>query len=387
MSDKGNATLNAEAESSPGDTAGEALVQQIAEAIAVHSVGAFSGSHTACQCDRLWRTNADWREHLTRTAVLPLVEAQVAPLRDEVEDYHEQVRRLFAQRDEARAERDAAEAEVERLSSNLGDLLCDLTGGLLSKTNYDVRTMVQAVEQNFQDDVDDAEARADAAESALRQVRELGDSWQRNEERSADYQDGLADAAEQVRAVLDSAWAGAADTQPEGASDGWAERVANIWRDSPKTRAALTQRYSGLAWALDRLAYPEGTPTAGGKVDTAPEACHVEHTINRDGMRYGALRSEWCGFTLVDKDGDEFPCGRLATGFRWYQNVPHEDALDVACELHENEGGRRIAEAEAALERERRSHAITAAALELAIRPAPSGEAAEPTTTDRGAHG
>lgn len=73
----------------------------------------------------------------------------------------------------------AAEAEVSRLGDNLGDLLCELTGGRLSKTNYDVRTMVQAVEEYFQDDVD-------ALETELRVLREhleaLADSWDGGEE-------------------------------------------------------------------------------------------------------------------------------------------------------------------------------------------------------------
>ncbi|MGZ4519121.1 MAG: hypothetical protein ACXVXP_09440, partial [Mycobacteriaceae bacterium] len=48
-------------------------------------------------------------------------------------------------------ERASLVAEVERLSSNLSDLLCELTGGRLSKTNYDVRTMVREVEAYFEE--------------------------------------------------------------------------------------------------------------------------------------------------------------------------------------------------------------------------------------------
>lgn len=50
-----------------------------------------------------------------------------------------------------------------------------------------------------------------------------------------------------------------------------------------------------------------------------------------------------CGYAIVDRDGIEEPCDRPATGWRWYQDVDHEDALDVACAIHENEGGRRMA--------------------------------------------
>lgn len=36
------------------------------------------------------------------------------------------------------------------LEGRISDLLCDLTGGLLSKPGYDVPTMVQAVEEHFE---------------------------------------------------------------------------------------------------------------------------------------------------------------------------------------------------------------------------------------------
>lgn len=32
--------------------------------LAAHSVGAFSGTDTACSCDRKWRTNESYSEHL-----------------------------------------------------------------------------------------------------------------------------------------------------------------------------------------------------------------------------------------------------------------------------------------------------------------------------------
>lgn len=50
--------------------------------------------------------------------------------------------------------------ERDDLAERLSSLLCDLTDGLLSKTNYDVRTMVQAVEATFEKHAD--KARADA---------------------------------------------------------------------------------------------------------------------------------------------------------------------------------------------------------------------------------
>ena len=58
-----------------------------------------------------------------------------------------------------------------------------------------------------------------------------------------------------------------------------------------------------------------------------------------------------CGYAVVNNDGNEEPCNRPAAGWRWYQDCDHEDALDVACSIHANEGGRRIAEAEAKVAR------------------------------------
>ena len=40
---------------------------------------------------------------------------------------------------------------LDDVSSRLGGLLCDLTGGKLSKPNYSVRAMVQAVEEYFEE--------------------------------------------------------------------------------------------------------------------------------------------------------------------------------------------------------------------------------------------
>ena len=63
------------------------------------------------------------------------------------------------------------------------------------------------------------------------------------------------------------------------------------------------------------------------------------------------MSADLCGYTVVDHDGIEGPCDLPATGWRWYQDVEHEDALDAACDLHSNEGGRRIKALEAEVER------------------------------------
>lgn len=64
-----------------------------------------------------------------------------------------------------------------------------------------------------------------------------------------------------------------------------------------------------------------------------------------------------CGYTVTDEDGILQPCDRPTTGWRWYQDVEHEDLLEVACELHENEGGRRMHAAEAKIEQVEAIHA------------------------------
>lgn len=54
--------------------------------------------------------------------------------------------------------------------------------------------------------------------------------------------------------------------------------------------------------------------------------------------------SERCGYAVTGDEGEQEPCDRPATGWRWYQGVgDHEDMLDVACEWHRNEGGDRMA--------------------------------------------
>lgn len=45
-----------------------------------------------------------------------------------------------------------------------------------------------------------------------------------------------------------------------------------------------------------------------------------------------------CGYTVLDGDGNEQPCDRPATGWRWYQDCGHEDIIDPACDRHENVG-------------------------------------------------
>lgn len=61
---------------------------------------------------------------------------------------------------------------------------------------------------------------------------------------------------------------------------------------------------------------------------------------------------ERCGYSVTDLEGDEQPCDRVATGWRWYQDTgEHEDLLDRACDWHANEGGRRLHAAEGALRR------------------------------------
>lgn len=62
------------------------------------------------------------------------------------------------------------EAERDDLADRLSALLCDLTGGLMSKTGYSASTMIQAVEAEFEKhqtaEMVDAIARAESAEAA-----------------------------------------------------------------------------------------------------------------------------------------------------------------------------------------------------------------------------
>lgn len=62
------------------------LETRIAEVLDAHSIGAFSGDSTACQCDRTWRKNAYYRAHVTEAlaaALAPVIaEAQAVTYDD-----------------------------------------------------------------------------------------------------------------------------------------------------------------------------------------------------------------------------------------------------------------------------------------------------------------
>lgn len=77
---------------------------------------------------------------------------------------------LLADLDAARERVRVVEGERDDLADRLSALLCDLTGGLMSKTNYPVSVMVQAVEAEFEKyataELVDATARAESAEAA-----------------------------------------------------------------------------------------------------------------------------------------------------------------------------------------------------------------------------
>lgn len=79
-----------------------------------------------------------------------------------------------------------------------------------------------------------------------------------------------------------------------------------------------------------------------------PNVCECDTTCTTGSESAGSGDMARCGYTLVDEDGEEYPCDKPATGWRWYQDVPHEDALEPACWHHQNEGGRRIHAAESA---------------------------------------
>lgn len=198
----------------------EALVQQIAEA--QHR----TNEHQYDVCDH--GTYAGGPNHgepyamceIQARAVLPLVEAQVAPLRD----------------------------EVERLN------------GLLERATAALER--RAVE---------GEERADAAESALRQVRELhvkvDHAWEDKHWCEADGREWPC----QTIAILDSARVGAADTQPEGAggivtpggiTPGGMQVCPDCGRWGSNVAGLCVNNFHDAA---------QVTPTAGSKVDTAPE--------------------------------------------------------------------------------------------------------------------
>lgn len=63
---------------------------------------------------------------------------------------------ITQERKRLRAERDSLTATVQRLATErdtyaarLSEVLCDLTGGRLSKPDYDSQTMIQAIEEHL----------------------------------------------------------------------------------------------------------------------------------------------------------------------------------------------------------------------------------------------
>lgn len=48
----------------------------IAAGLRVHTVAAFQSSHSACSCDRTWRTHAEHREHV-RDALTSMIDGEV----------------------------------------------------------------------------------------------------------------------------------------------------------------------------------------------------------------------------------------------------------------------------------------------------------------------
>ena len=70
---------------------------------------------------------------------------------------------------------EAAGAERDEIAGRLSDLLCDLTGGRLSKTGYSVATMRQAIEEAFE-----ADHQAEVADlrAKVERVEALADEWE-----------------------------------------------------------------------------------------------------------------------------------------------------------------------------------------------------------------
>lgn len=79
------------------------------------------------------------------------------------------------------ADRDAAEAARDDVEGRLSELLCTLTDGKLSKTNYTVGTMVQAVEESFAKYARDeaSESRDTAVADVLAKFEALADEASR----------------------------------------------------------------------------------------------------------------------------------------------------------------------------------------------------------------
>ena len=93
---------------------------------------------------------------------------------------------------------------------------------------------------------------------------------------------------------------------------------------------------------------------------------------------------ETCDHTILDRDGIEQPCEETATHWRWYQDVEHEDMLHPTCEVHSNEGGRRMHAAEAELARVNAGRALEQAALARALPIVTAADAALAALTQGG---
>lgn len=77
----------------------------------------------------------------------------------------------------------------------------------------------------------------------------------------------------------------------------------------------------------------------------------TDHEFKAPERTARAVSKDGCGYNLYEPDGSDYPCDRPAVGYRWYQDVgEHEDLLDVACEIHRNAGGDRMAELMAEVE-------------------------------------
>ena len=115
-----------------------------------------------------------------------------------------------------------AEAEREEIAGRLSALLCDLTGGRLSKPTYDVPTMVQEIEEHLTRELEiDAEAERDRArDTAARLEQECARLSDEYRQRLADVRDEYRKAAEswdRQRKRLQAALTGPAETGDEPA--------------------------------------------------------------------------------------------------------------------------------------------------------------------------
>lgn len=98
----------------------------------------------------------------------------------------------------------------------------------------------------------------------------------------------------------------------------------------------------------------DGSDTDGQQDTSEGHAAHLADVLLAEGYTTSPApeATERCGYAILDADGIEEPCDRPATGWRWYQDVgDHEDLLDLACDHHQNEGGRRMARIAAENER------------------------------------